>query len=40
MVDNTRMFDWLAYEAVVDMLYNVDVNKQEELMKVDVKPLR
>jgi hypothetical protein len=29
MIDTTKMFDWLAYESVVEMLYNIDANKEE-----------
>jgi len=40
MIDTTRMFDWLAYESIVELLYNMDANKDDELVKADVRPFR
>lgn len=40
MVDLTRLFDWLAYESVVELLYGIDANTDEDILKVDIIPFR
>ena len=40
MVELTKVFDWLAYESVVELVYGIDAEKDDQILNVDVRPFR
>lgn len=40
MINLTKMFDWISYASIIEMLYNADANDDKIVVALDAKPFR